>query len=200
MRRATFCLRRIGIRTKEIRDLLWDDVDLGDLSPHINLEKHKTRRKTGKARKIGLDVATRNFLRALKRNQRKAIEKGEQHVFLNSYGKPWATRQVFARHLRRYAERIGLDEGVEKRVSAYCVRHTYVCDGIRAGITTRRIADQIGHTKTNVIDAVYGSSTREDVEHLSEVAEEMLRKRKRRKPKTPKSQGDGFIQGSLFAE
>jgi integrase len=191
LRRALFMLRRIGIRTKEMRDLTWPDVDLG-IQPYIHLDKHKTRKKTGKARKIGLDTATANFLRALKRNQRGQSE----HVFTNCDGTPW-DRHTFARHLRRYAERLGIDEGVDERVSAYCVRHTYVCDGIEAGVTTRRIADQMGHIKTTMIDTVYGSHTRERAEHLGDVATEILRKRKR-KVKVLKPQQDRFQQPGLF--
>lgn len=189
LRQALFGLRRTGMRTKEMRVVLWSDIDLG-AAPHIRVA-------TGKgARKIGLDPATANWFRALKRNQRGMSDR----PFTNCAGTSW-DRHTFARHLRRYAERLGIDDGVSERVSAYCVRHTYVCDGIEGGVTTRRIADQVGHARTDMIDMVYGSHTRERIEHLGDVAQEILRKRKRRKsPKPARPQRDGFQQESLFPE
>ena len=51
-------------------------------------------------------------------------------------------------------------------------------DAIEAGISTRMIADQLGHARTGQIDTGYGSHTWESrVEHLSSVAEEINRKR-----------------------
>jgi integrase len=197
LRRSLFILRRVGIRTKEMRNLIWPDIDLGPI-PHISLNKHKTVKKSGRARKVGLDNATANFLRALRRNQRGKT----QHVFTNSCGKPW-TRHSFARHLRRYAKKLGIDEGVAERVSGYCWRHSYTLDGIEGeegGVTTRRIADQLGHSRTNMIDAFYGRQSRENVAHLNEVQTEMLRKRKRQKKaaKKPPPRKDGFHQPWLF--
>lgn len=174
LRRALFFLRRTGCRTCEMRELCWQDVH----DDHISLEKHKTRRKTGRARKYGLDRSTANFLRALRRNRQ---GHPEDHVFLNCEGGKW-DRHTFARHLRRWAKRIGLDEGVETRVSAYCLRHTYAVDAIEAGVTSRQIADQQGHERTGMIDTVYGSHTRQRTAHLNSVAEDILRKRLR-KPK-----------------
>jgi integrase/recombinase XerD len=198
LRRALFMLRRTGIRPKEMRDLVWPEVHLDGDMPYIDLEKHKSRGKTGKPRKIGLDNATANFLRALRRNQR-GQTKGDR-VFVNKRGTPW-DRHTFARHLRRFADRLGIDEGVAERVSAYGLRHKWVVDGIRGGVTTRRLADNAGHETTKMIDTVYGSSTRDDPEHLHEVAEEVLRKRPRRKlPKVEKPQRDGYQQGNLFPE
>lgn len=192
LRRALFMLRRTGIRTKEMRELVWPEVDLGE-SPHISLERHKTRRSTGKAKTIGLDTATANFLRALKRNQRGKSDR----VFTNAEGTPWDCH-TFAQHLRRYAERLGIDDGVDERVSAYCFRHTYVVDGIEAGLTTRAIADQVGHASTAIIDKFYGSHTRARVPHLDNVATEILTKRKRSKKPKSAERRDGFRQADLF--
>jgi integrase len=195
LRRALFFLRRTGARTKEMRELMFAELHLDGIAPFIEMAKHKTRRKTGKPKRIGLDVATANFLRALQRNQRGKTER----VFTNCDGEPW-DRHTFAQHLRRYAERLGIDDGVEERVSGYSFRRSFVCCGITGGVTTRRIADAVGHSSTAVIDKCYGASTRESVEHLGDVATEILNKRKKtKKPaKGDAPRGDGFYQADLF--
>lgn len=172
LRRALFFLRRIGARTCEMREAVWDDCRLDGESMHICLYRHKTARKTGKCRKIGLDKATAQFLRNLRR------QSVSDHVFVNCDGNAWS-RRSFAQHFRRCAERLGLNAGVGRRLSAYCFRHAYVVDGIEAGVSTRCLADQLGHQTTEMIDRVYGSHTRDREEHLAKVAEDVLRKRLR---------------------
>lgn len=177
LRRALFILRRTGMRTCEMRELLWSWVHLDGDNPHLVFAKHKTVRHTGEPKFVGLDATTARFLRNLKRQ----CPDNDPHVFRNCEGGPWDVH-VFARHLRRTAKRLGLDEGVEERVSGYCLRHTYVVDGIEAGISTRKIADEIGHASTRMIDARYGSHTRERLEHLCNVAKEIAGKRKKIPP------------------
>ena len=73
----------------------------------------------------------------------------------------------------------GLDESVQSKVSAGCLRTTYACDLIEAGFTNREVADMLGHTTTEMVDLVYGAETRERVEHLGNVAKAAaLRRRK----------------------
>lgn len=172
LRRALFFLRRTGARTCEMRELRWGDCFLDGDCPHICLTKHKTM-KGGKVRKIGLDAGTAAFLRAMKRTAMGEV------VFLNCEGGPWS-RRVFARHLRRLAQRIGLDERVERRITAYSLRHSYTVDAIEGGMSTRAIADQLGHESTDMIDHIYGSHTRQRQEHLANVAKNVLRNRIRK--------------------
>jgi integrase len=187
LRRALYMLRKTGMRTCEVRDLTWDEVYLDGPSPHLSIVRHKTFRQTGKPRKIGLDPSTARFLRNLKRQYARHCNCDCPtcqaslcpNVFTNHRGTAWS-RHSLGRHLRRTAARIGLDEGVADRVTAYCLRHFFTVNAIEAGVPTRSIADQLGHAKTTTIDTVYGSHTRLRVEHLSNVAEEINRKRNRR--------------------
>ena len=181
LRRALFFLRRTGARTKEMRELIWGECFLDQSDPHIAREKNKTRRRTGKGRKIGLDAGTANFLRAIRR-QELAVGRGRPGdlVFTNCDGNAW-DRTTFGRHLRRHAARLGLDDRAVERVTAYCVRHTYACDGIEARVNDHRIADQMGLSGTAMIRKVYASHTRHKAAHLSDVADEMVRARKRTK-------------------
>jgi integrase len=189
LRRALYFLRRTGARTCEMYNLTWDEVFLDGPTPHLSIARHKTFRQTGKPRKIGLDPSTARFLRNLgvqyerrcNCNCETCQDNISPHVFTNCRGGPW-DRHTFGRHLRRIAKAIGLDDGVLHRVSAYCLRHFFTVNAIEAGISTRQIADQLGHAKTGTIDSVYGSHTRQHTEHLSSVAEEINRKRKKQPP------------------
>ena len=171
------------MRTCELRNLTWDEVFLDGPSPHLSLTRHKTFRTSGK-RIIGLSASTARFLRNLGQQYERrcncACETCQAdispNVFTNCHGTPW-DRHTFARHLRRTAKAIGLDDGVAERISGYCLRHLFTVDAIEAGISTRMIADQLGHARTGQIDTGYGSHTRQRVEHLSSVAEEINRKR-----------------------
>jgi integrase len=190
LRRGLYILRKTGMRTCEMRNLTWDEVFLDGPSPHLSITRHKTFRRTGKPRVIGLDPSTARFLRNLATQYERRCgcncETCEAnispHVFTNTRGGPW-DRHTFARHLRRFAQSIGMDQGVAQRVSGYCLRHLFTVDAIEAGISTRMIADQLGQSGTRIIDTVYGSHTKHRVEHLSSVAEEINRKRNRDKGK-----------------
>jgi integrase len=177
MRQALFVLRRTGMRTCEMRELRWDEVFLDAIVPHICKQKHKNRRRTGKPRLIGLDPATCAFLAAMRRNR---MRMGILHpnVFLNCDGKPW-DRHTFARHLRRTAERIGLDEGVLERVSGYCFRHTFTVDGLEGGANPKEIADHLGHSDTRMVETVYGSHVKDRLPHMGKIATDISRRRKK---------------------
>jgi DNA-binding XRE family transcriptional regulator len=54
---------------------------------------------------------------------------------------------------------------------------------ILAGMSTRRIADQIGHQTTAMIDKIYGATTRENLANLGKIANEAVRSRLRERPK-----------------
>lgn len=190
LRRALFFLRRTGCRTCEMVNLTWDEVFLEGETAYLAIGRHKTFRQSGKPRIVGLDPSTARFLRNLARQYERrcgcacenCIGKVHPHVFTNNRGDPWDSH-TFARHLRRTAKAAGVDDGVEKRFSAYCLRHMYTVSAIEAGISTRKIADQLGHAKTAMIDSHYGSHTRHRAKHLSSVADEITKARK--KGRTP---------------
>lgn len=179
LRRALFFIRRTGVRTCEMRELIWPDVDFE--AGGIVLDKHKTGDTAGEPRFVGLEPAVLRFLRNLYRRRRRQREAGELHVFLNCYGTPWKDRQTFARHLRRTAKRLRLDEGVVDRVSAYCVRHTYTVDCLEGGMGERQVADLLGHKSTRMV-SWYGAQTRRRLPHLRKFAAEAIRHRQRRRP------------------
>jgi len=170
MRRALFFLRRSGIRTSELRRLTWPEVRIDDEIPHLCLETHKTARKTGKPRLIGLDRATAAFLRALRR-QATAGGLLDLPVFLNTQNQPW-TRFSFASHLRDACRRAGVHN-----VTGYCFRHGFTVAAVERGTDSKWIADHLGHADTRMIERVYGTHTRDRLKHLGHVAGELAKRR-----------------------
>lgn len=166
LRRALFFLRRSGARTYEMRDLLWDQVDLA--AGIIEIDKHKTMRSKDDApsRLIGLEPVLIRFLGNLKRR----CPLGIDHVFLNAKGGPWKDRHVFDRHFRRWADRCGLKQDL----CAYCFRHLYAHMAILADVGERQLADQMGHSSTRLI--AYYAKTARNIAHLKKVAEHAMRR------------------------
>lgn len=169
LRRALFFLRRTGARTCEMRELLWPEIDFdGGI---VVKEAHKTSRTTGKARMFGLEPCVLRFLRNLHRTRKD----GQDHVFVNAYGTPW-DRHTFARHLRRWAKRIGLDDNAGTRVSGYCFRHSYATWAIESGMGERQVADQMGHASTRMM--AWYSKAGQKAAHLRNVASQGVKRRK----------------------
>jgi integrase len=168
LRRALFFMRRTGARTKEVRELCWSQIDF-DRSV-IVMETHKTDRQQTdpRPRIIGLDPATLRFLRNLQRTAT------TDRVFVNCDGGNW-DRHTFARHMNRWATRLGLDP-VRCRLSPYCFRHSYGCNAIEAGVGEKQLADQLGHTTTRMVS--YYAQTAGKVSYLRAVAEQAVRRRR----------------------
>lgn len=166
IRRALFALYQTGMRTCEMRTMRREEVHLDADPPHI----FQPTSKSGKPRKIVLDALTARFFAWMLRTTTTDL------LFTNAHGGQW-TRKSFALRVRITAKRAGINQGVAK-VSAYCLRHKYACDGIRAGLSNKAVADLLGHTTTAMVDRVYAVSTREDLDHLAKSADEIAKRRK----------------------
>jgi integrase len=107
------------MRSGEARAVCCSDLHLDGDAPHIRLENHKTRWITNKPRLIGLDPGTARFFRRLRdrAEARNLLGIEDPHVFPNCDGRPW-TACGLARHFRRWADRLGLDDDVQQRSSA----------------------------------------------------------------------------------
>lgn len=164
LRFALLFLYLTGCRTSEMRGLKWSDVRLDDArAPHLYIVNHKTYRRTGRPRIVGLDYLAVRLLRALKRTAK------SEFVFVNCDGMPWR-KDSFCHHLRRTARKIGLDDGIATRVTAYCLRHTYACAGLEAGFTSSQVAHQLGHTSTKMVESVYARHLGQAVKFIGDVA------------------------------
>lgn len=205
-RRALWCLHNVsGIRTCEVYDLRWTDFKwAGPEKSAIVLTRHKSFRKTKKPKIIGLTPASFAFFRMLLAER---IPEAGDHVFLNSKGTPW-DRHTFARHLRRRAFRLGLDAGVEKRVSAYCLRHSFATDAEEAGVPLAQAGMLMGHVVDDRGSRSDGDAGRprmtahyskadQKVEHVCRVAREVEAKvEAHRKAKRPRKSSE--VQLELF--
>ncbi len=167
MKLAIMFLRFTGARTGEMRNLTWDQVHLDGDAQHIQLDRHKTVNKTNQPRIIGLDTNAVALLSGMLAERKWAIN----IVFTNSDGCQW-TRRAWCKSFQRLSERCGFE-----KLTAYSLRRGYVCDAIEAGVSTRQIADQVGHATTHEIDTRYGATTKFKISHVSKVAREIGDKR-----------------------
>jgi integrase len=184
LRRALFFLRRTGCRVGEMRNVTWPDIDFDN--GVARLTRHKTRRSTGRIRMIGLEPCVLRFLRNLKSQQERARQNMlpfmrdaelAGNIFLSAKRQPWKCKDSFSRLFRRWANRAG----VAKETQAKCLRQSFTVDGVRAGLSDRAIADQLGHSSTRMV-SWYAEQTRRESAHLRNVAAQALHK-----PRTPKT-------------
>jgi integrase/recombinase XerC len=171
MKFALQFLWRTGARTCEMRLLKWDDVRLEGPHPHLFILKHKTAKRTGKPRIIGLDKLAVRLLKALKRKSK------SDFVFTNCDGNPWQ-RNAFCKQFRYIGRKIGLYAGTIRRVSAYGLRHTYACDGIEAGFTAEQMSQQLGNSP-EIVMKVYAGHLAQKVTYQHGIAERIGEDRKK---------------------
>jgi integrase/recombinase XerD len=128
-------LRRCGARPGELCKATFADWrrDQGV----IVLEKHKTSRKTGRARLIAVSKQLRVIL------DQSTAGRTEGHLFLTMKGKPWSP-QYLSHSYTKARKKAGLDGGLDG-LKCYLSRHefgTAVCKA--AGVAVAR--DALGHT------------------------------------------------------
>jgi integrase len=176
-------LRETGARPKELRDLLWTQVQ----EDRLILTKHKTDRKVKKARVIILTEAMKQLIERQRTN-------GHTHVFLNTEGEPW-TMNAVRLQITRLRERLGL----AKDLCAYLCRHGFGTRAIMNGVNPLVVAELMGHNSMEMISKVYVHLADEHA-HLKSAIEQINpvstlspivsdSTRKRAKPVNPKKAG-----------
>lgn len=108
------------------------------------LEKHKTKRKTGRDRIIYLSPCLCTLSRILK----SARPTGP--LFLNSEGNPWTANAIRCR-MRNLREKLKLPPGTV----AYALRHTFTTEGLLNGVEEHVMAELLGHSSTAMISKHY---------------------------------------------
>ncbi len=182
-------LRETGARPKELRDLLWTQVE----EDKLVLTKHKTSRKVKKARVIILTEAMRAMIQRLRGN-------GHTHVFLNTEGQPW-TMNAVRLQMTRLRERLGL----AKDLCAYLCRHGFGTRAILNGVNPLVVAELMGHNSLEMVSKVYVHLADEHA-HLKQAVEKVTPSstlatdasdsvRKRAKPVNPKKSGPKTKRG-----
>lgn len=148
-RRLLLALRLTGARPCELRELRWQEVHL-DVCPSggeegtgfIILPEHKTvtRQKNPRPRIIPLPLPIARMIRVLAREPHGP----DDHVFLNTDGKPW-TRTALHSQMRRLRARVQLGRKGGENIVLYSTRHTFATANV-GRISDIELADLMGHT------------------------------------------------------
>jgi integrase len=140
-------MRHTIARPQEVRAFQWKQLTYDPVPMFVLRDfKAKKRRKDKAAvRIIPLDD---RMLRLLNRLASRQQPSPEDHVFLNSDGKPWTANAVRCR-MKRLRDKAGLgpDENGEQ-VVAYTLRHTSATRASARGVRDRVLAELMGHTST----------------------------------------------------
>jgi integrase len=188
-----FAAWHAGVRLIEFRQLEPHEIDFATGVVRIPPEKHKTGRKTGETRIVGVGPRLLKLLRALVTR----MPAGQRLVFTSPRGRPW-TKDNLGRHYASYRS----IAGVPPIIKFCAVRHGYAVRVLADGVTSNKaVADQLGHKGTRMVDSIYGAETRHDAESVRNIAERAERgKAPPAKPrKKPKSQEGPERQGpTLF--
>lgn len=158
-RLAVWFLWETGARTCELYKLDWSQYDP---EKGLFLIETKTTQKTGRRRPLVLVTRAWRLINFL---HRWAKGRAAGPVFPNSVGKRW-TRHTFGQRFRAIARKAG----VRKGVSAYCLRHGFVCESLEGGAGERQLADYLGHSSTRYV-SYYGSGVKSRVDYLRDAGE-----------------------------
>lgn len=158
--RAVRFLRLIGCRLSELCILEWPMIDLE--KGQAVIDKHKSRRYTGKAKVIALVPEAVELLQAIRSKQPEGYE---GHVFLNNRNTPW-TRRSLGQQLRRMKVR----GEISTNASLHGLRHAFGTEGIKNGAPLKLISMALGHASTAITEKFYCHITEKDVDAIRQAA------------------------------
>jgi integrase len=185
-----WCAWKAGVRLIEFRRLEPHEIDWTAGVIRLPRGKHKTGRKTGDDRPIGLGPRLLKVLRALHRR----MKPGQKYLFLTARGKPWSKDNLG----RRYARYRAL-AGVPEAIKMCSVRHGYAVRALSDGVTSSKaVADALGHKSTRMVESIYGAETRYDAEGVRDVATNVERAKKRRPAPKPAEKRSPAADAPLF--
>lgn len=134
-------LRLTGCRLSELCNALWPDVDLA--KGVWTIPRHKSRRYTGKPKRVALVPEAVDLLLALP-------EPHQGPIFLNTRDTPW-TRRTLGQHLRR----LKIRHGIEGKATLHGIRHTFGTQAVANGAPIKLVAKQLGHSTVTVTERYY---------------------------------------------
>lgn len=117
----------------------------------VVLDRHKSRKKTGKPLRIHLTP------RALEICREMADFWKVGPIFRNKNGMPW-TRNAVRLRFARLREQLKLPKGG----GAYSARHVFITDGLQRGLSVAAVAALAGHSGTAVVDSNYNRLSERD--------------------------------------
>ena len=134
-------LWRSGLRISEVLALELRDVDLDAGTLRV---RHG---KGDKSRTVGVDEQTSALLARWIDRRRKFSPGARAPVFCTLDG-----GRVDTSYVRRLLPRLARKAGIDRRVHAYGLRHTYAAELAREGTAINVIRDALGHTSLAVTD------------------------------------------------
>lgn len=153
-------LRFTGCRLGELCEAKWQDVDLE--RGEWTIPKHKSRRYTKRSKRVALVNQAVALLRVVAQTNAIGVHAARvvatpatprnitDPVFINNHGRPWtpgtlgiAFRWVKKRHK------------IETTASLHGIRHQLASSTLGAGAAVKLIAEQLGHSRTDVLNDVY---------------------------------------------
>lgn len=167
-RTAVFRQVLIALRHSGARPGMVAAVTRADIAPDWStwtMQKHKTRKKTGKPLTIYPTPCLQTLTRIL------ATKRTSGNVFLNAEGKPWTSNAIRCR-MKRLRKKLGLPAGVV----AYCYRHSFATNAILRGNDLATVATLLGHTDIKMVAQVYGHLD-QHADHLKAAAAQAMRRK-----------------------
>jgi integrase len=154
LRECLYFIKLTGARPKELRDLLWTDIDAAGGT--ARLKRHKTAKKTKKERIIPLTPPVISLLKLL------AGRDGTNGpIFKTINGGPWA-RNSLAQKIKRLRDRVGIPADA----TLYGLRHRFGTRAIMNGVDLKTLAELLGHTTTRTTE--HYVHTAKEYDHLRE--------------------------------
>jgi integrase len=132
-----FAMQQTGCRPSEVARVAAEDCDL-EAGVWV-LQKHKTRKKTGKPRVIVLNAA---MLDLTKRLVKECGGKGP--IFRNRDNRPWK-RSGIGYRLRKLAEELNIPG-----LSSYLYRHAFITIALERGLTDTVVAELCGNSPVTI--------------------------------------------------
>lgn len=159
------CYYHTGARTGELAQVTVND--LLKKTRQIVLGSHKTSRtqRTPQIRRITLNEEAMDIV--LRQGKGKS---GDDRIFTNSDGKPWAVRSLDARfrRVKEVAARLGFAK-VRTEITIYDFRHLWISEALMAGNDYATVAKMAG-TSVAVIERTYAHFRNE---HLHEAQDRL---------------------------
>lgn len=179
-----------GARRGELLFLHWEDVDLGDETPHIVVRgtvaivagrRVDGTTKSGRVRTVSLDagtVAVMRSWRARQEDERRFADgswRGAGRVFLTELGSqlpPDRPGEVMRRVIAEHTNRSGSPP--LPRIRFHDLRHTHATLLLRAGIPVHVVAARLGHVDPAITLRVYAHVLRDQASGVADVFAQVI--------------------------
>lgn len=153
-------LRLTGCRIGELCEAKWGDVNLA--KGIWTIDKHKTRKKTKKAKMIALvseavalleSLASTTVYKAKSPSELMIVlgmTTSAEFIFLNTRGRPWSII-----NLGQNINRMKRKHGLTFKASLHGIRHRFGSASIAAGAPIKLVAQQMGHASVSTTERYY---------------------------------------------